>query len=231
MILERLRRAIREQNWFAVVLEICIVVLGVVIGFQVTAWGQARGDRAQEQVYLRQLAADFRETETALEDAIDDNERTKARFDSLNAAFMATAPPADSTLDRLARVLVQPAILTMGSPRALIETGDINLIRDDSLRAAVVGLIDAIEWFTGSQNFAMYEMGYPAFQRLSRRQRPTSGDGHRFHVQAETLLADAAFYDDVQSIRMTQRHILNTQDGMLTRIRAALTQVEAELKQ
>lgn len=229
MIFDRFRRAIREQNWFAVVLEVCIVVLGVVIGFQVTAWGQARGDRAQEQVYLRQLAADLRESETALEEALVHNEQTKTRFDSLDAAFMAASPPADSTLDRLARVLVQPAILTMGSARALVETGDLTLIRDDSLRAAVVGLIDAIEWFTGSQNFAMYEMGYPAFQRLSRRQRPSAGDGHRFHVQAGALLADPAFYDDVQSIRMTQAHILGTQQGMLNRIQAALIKVETEL--
>jgi hypothetical protein len=143
---------------------------------------------------------------------------------------MAASPPADSTLDRLARVLVQPAILTMGSARALIETGDLNLIRNDSLRAAVVGLIDAMEWFTGSQDFAMYEMGYPASQRLFRARRPSAGDGHRFHVQAEALLADPAFYDDVQSIRGTQTHILGTQRGMINRIRAALTQVEAELE-
>jgi hypothetical protein len=142
---------------------------------------------------------------------------------------MAASPPADSTLDRLATVLVAPAILTMGSARALVETGDLTLIRDDSLRAAVVGLIDAIEWFNGSQNFAMYQMGYPAFQRLSRRQRPSARDGHRFQVRAQALLADPEFYDDVQSIRVTQVHILGSQRSMLNRIQAARTKVEAEL--
>ncbi|NNF58213.1 MAG: hypothetical protein HKN04_08215, partial [Rhodothermaceae bacterium] len=67
MILARLRRAIQEQNWFAVVLEIVIVVLGVVIGFQISAWGEARADRAQEQVYLQQLAADLRATEALMD--------------------------------------------------------------------------------------------------------------------------------------------------------------------
>jgi len=37
MILSRISRAVREQNWFAVVLEFVIVIAGVVIGFQVTA--------------------------------------------------------------------------------------------------------------------------------------------------------------------------------------------------
>ena len=33
MILSRLMKAVREQNWFAVTLEFLIVILGVVIGF------------------------------------------------------------------------------------------------------------------------------------------------------------------------------------------------------
>jgi len=37
MILARITKAIREQNWFAVVLEFVIVIAGVAIGFQVTA--------------------------------------------------------------------------------------------------------------------------------------------------------------------------------------------------
>jgi hypothetical protein len=37
MILARLSKAIREQNWFAVVLEFVIVIAGVVTGFQIMA--------------------------------------------------------------------------------------------------------------------------------------------------------------------------------------------------
>jgi len=37
MILARISRAIREQNWFTVALEFVIVIAGVVIGFQVRA--------------------------------------------------------------------------------------------------------------------------------------------------------------------------------------------------
>ena len=42
MILARLSSAIREQNRCAVVLEFVIVIAGVVIGFQVTAWNAER---------------------------------------------------------------------------------------------------------------------------------------------------------------------------------------------
>ena len=68
-LLARLAGAIRRQEWFTVLVEIAVVVLGVVIGFQVTAWGQSRSDRAKERTYLRQIAADLRETERRLDAA------------------------------------------------------------------------------------------------------------------------------------------------------------------
>ena len=54
-ILGRLAEAVRQQNWFAVALELVIVVAGVVIGFQVTAWGQARTARDTEARSLREI--------------------------------------------------------------------------------------------------------------------------------------------------------------------------------
>ena len=36
----RLAGAVRRQDWLTVVVEIAVVVIGVVIGFQVTAWGK-----------------------------------------------------------------------------------------------------------------------------------------------------------------------------------------------
>ncbi len=42
MILARISSAIRAQNWFAVALEFVIVIAGVAIGFQTTAWNAER---------------------------------------------------------------------------------------------------------------------------------------------------------------------------------------------
>lgn len=58
-ILGRLAQAVREQNWFAVALELVIVVLGVVIGFQVNAWGAAQADARLGQAYTERLLADL----------------------------------------------------------------------------------------------------------------------------------------------------------------------------
>ncbi len=63
MILRRVAQHVKDQNWTAIGTDFLIVVTGVVIGFQVTAWGQARSDAVREQTYLRQLTADLAETE------------------------------------------------------------------------------------------------------------------------------------------------------------------------
>lgn len=55
MILRRLADAITEQNWFTVVLEVLIVVVGIFIGLQVDDWNQTRKDTAKEMVRLAAL--------------------------------------------------------------------------------------------------------------------------------------------------------------------------------
>jgi len=55
MILARLSRAIREQNWFAVVLEFVIVIAGVVIGFQIAGAGERQASLAYERDLMHRL--------------------------------------------------------------------------------------------------------------------------------------------------------------------------------
>jgi len=59
MILSRLTSAVREQNWAAVTIEFVIVLSGVIIGFQATAWNEARQDAERESLIISRLQADF----------------------------------------------------------------------------------------------------------------------------------------------------------------------------
>ncbi len=58
MILRRLADGIREQNWFTVVLEVLIVVVGIFIALQVDGWKERRKDQAVEQAFLIALHGD-----------------------------------------------------------------------------------------------------------------------------------------------------------------------------
>ena len=66
MILRRLTHAIREQNWFALVLELVVVVIGIFIGLEVNDWNQQRIERQSDQ---RALALFVDELELMLDEA------------------------------------------------------------------------------------------------------------------------------------------------------------------
>jgi len=101
VILDNLTRAIRDQNWFAVGIELVIVILGVVIGFQVNAWNE---DRQAEQRLERHLAAVYEELG---ENALRLNAFvTKVEDDLANMRdFMAWIADPDAPPERLHRYL------------------------------------------------------------------------------------------------------------------------------
>ncbi|MCA8900452.1 MAG: hypothetical protein KDA53_04320 [Hyphomonas sp.] len=60
MILQRLTASLRKQDWFAVVIETLIVVLGVFLGIQLGNWNAARQTRDAAAQYEQRLRADLR---------------------------------------------------------------------------------------------------------------------------------------------------------------------------
>ncbi|MGB3627654.1 MAG: hypothetical protein WA989_17630, partial [Henriciella sp.] len=55
MILQRLATSIRKQDWFTVLIETLIVVLGVFLGIQLGNWNVEHERRAEEVAYLTRL--------------------------------------------------------------------------------------------------------------------------------------------------------------------------------
>lgn len=59
MILQRLTTALRKQDWFTVVIETLIVVLGVFLGIQLGNWNESLNDRQRADDYLARLAQEM----------------------------------------------------------------------------------------------------------------------------------------------------------------------------
>ncbi len=142
MILSRLMKAIREQNWFAVALEFLIVILGVVIGFQVSLMGQHQAERAREAEYLVRLDRELSDISGELEQAQDEVEAYFRRI----TWFLNGIENGDPDLAQqgvwgligvteVVSVNLQPAALS-----ELISGGELGLISNGELRATLASI-------------------------------------------------------------------------------------------
>ena len=139
MILQRISNAIRQQNWFAVVLEFVIVIAGVAIGFQVAEWNAERNASALERIYLERLHEDMVLSSTVLQGEIENSrnwhENGRATLNALLARQPENAGGDGWELNAATR-------LHAGSPQRatlneLINGGQMNLIRDPDLRREI----------------------------------------------------------------------------------------------
>lgn len=144
MIIRRIVNAIRTQNWFTVIVEILIVVIGIFLGLQVTEWNDSRKDRAKEREFIVRLHSDTLE---AIEQVKPWFNRSADIFTHLN-----------SVVDLLrAEQVERPlspqecgAIITSnryGAPRAvlpvieeLMATGSLVIIQPEDMRNAITSL-------------------------------------------------------------------------------------------
>lgn len=160
MILKRLKQAILEQNWFAVGLEVVIVVLGVVIGFQITAWANRQADLSTERSYLNQIRQDVEETRnhaTAVGGFLAESELAAGHlFDS----FRSIEPLSDDSIQILISksLAYYPVYPVLGTIEALMSTGDLSLIRDDSLRMFIPVFVEQVRLMSQLQEEIQAEM-------------------------------------------------------------------------
>ncbi|MDG1437760.1 MAG: hypothetical protein P8P98_02200, partial [Emcibacteraceae bacterium] len=63
MILRRFMKHVTDQNWFAVGLDVVVVIVGIFLGMQVQAWYEDQKERALENIYVNQLHSELLEVE------------------------------------------------------------------------------------------------------------------------------------------------------------------------
>jgi hypothetical protein len=132
---------LKAQNWFAVGLDLAVVVVGIYIGLQADAWMSGQRDRDLEQEYLQRLLADMEESAVAQQELITEYEDSIDAMDYLAERLRDGSfddPDADQirlAIDALGWV-PQP-VTSMGTLRELQSTGNISLIQDVQVRKAI----------------------------------------------------------------------------------------------
>lgn len=133
----------RKRGVARVISEFAVIVIGVLAALSVESAWQHRTDRDREEEYLGQVESDSQDNIARLSEAMELEQRhLKVARKVLAAYRSAPAPPVDSVKAWLAQRdgswWVSDPRLSEGTITALVETGDLTLLRDPVVRSAVL---------------------------------------------------------------------------------------------
>ena len=143
MILSRVIKHVKEQHWTAVFLDFVVVVLGVFVGLQAQDWNQARQDRIRERAYLVRIRADLQADIDGL------NQREQywnevAENGKLALGYAETGALANGSAWRTVLSFFEASEIWLYAPtdtafKEMTSAGDLSLVRNETLRAALSG--------------------------------------------------------------------------------------------
>lgn len=126
-------------RWFAA--EFGVVVTGVLVALALQSLYERSEDRRREHAYLRQLAAELRATEATMVTA-DSFTASGDRAGVMLLRAYRTSAPRDSVLSWLNRIgRFSFHLPVTGTAEALVSSGDLRLVQEDSLRAAITSYV------------------------------------------------------------------------------------------
>ncbi len=184
MIFRRFSEHTRKQNWFAVGIDLIVVVVGIYIGLQADAWMSAKQDHDLEIEYLERLISDMEESIEAQEDNIRTFDKGAIAIDYI-AGLQRSGTKDGIDEERLILGLndigwVAPPPTNMITIRELQSTGNLSLIRDVSIRKAI-GEFErsyASATFSASQNLAFMAASVPEVMTWSFMEPRVPGEHH-----------------------------------------------------
>ena len=243
-------------RWFAA--EFLVVVSGILVALWLQAWFQSRQQADREIEYLRSLAAELRQTEATIETT-----RASARqLERASAMLIQSFYPRvvvseDSIQQWLFQVQSFSAIgLSLSTARAL-STQEAGFVQDDSLRTAILDLIEQSDQFHSSQqsgitaffNYIPRLMEKVSFtQTLTWRYTEAARDSllrardlpalpvpagaiaHPFPVDVAALRRDREMFRTIEGLYQIHASFTRSQGRMLNQVRALREHVERVLE-
>lgn len=141
MILRSVTKHVKDQNWFAVFLDLLIVVFGVFIGIQVSNWNEELAGEKQAQILLKRIHHDLNNDILSINAELD--YQAAVRNYAMTAIDALNGDPSVSDEQFVIGAYQASQINTAWSNRAtyneMLSTGQINLIEDEALKAQIFG--------------------------------------------------------------------------------------------
>lgn len=211
--------------------EIAIVVAGILIAFALDAWWERRSLAAREQAHLRALAADYEQNAERLADLVRMERRISAASLRLHELAEGGAVEPDTVRRLMSSVFMSNRFdPVVGAYEALVSSGGLAQIRDDSLRAALARFAaraegDYQERYSDELYFAMIR-DFLGRLGLSSIERPDPADAERFRA----LLADPRFREYLYLRHLSERDMAAEYAELLAQAEAVRARLGQQLR-
>ncbi len=149
MLHRRIAEHLRAQNWVALTLDLLVVVLGVFLAIQAESWYDAQRVASQEKVHLANLAKDFELTQqNIVRQHKRMSEAARAAIALLEARSSDAIELSNKEFYSLLEITLSGSALdpVRRAYDALIATGDITTIKDQSLKEALAQFYEQSNW-------------------------------------------------------------------------------------
>ena len=147
MLLRSITKHVTDQNWFAVIIDFLIVVVGTLIAFQITNWSEVRDDAKLSEAYQQRLVNDIDLRMLTLKGT---KEYYQAVYKHANSAALAFEKEPNELDQQFLIDLYQASQVLFGTSSKgvydeLLSTGRINLIGDDEQRDLLSGYYSTVD--------------------------------------------------------------------------------------
>jgi hypothetical protein len=186
MILRRLAGHLRHDNWFTVILELVVVVVGLFLAFQLDRWYESQRSKSGLHAHLEALTEDFTENETRLNLAISEGKQEMEAAITIRAEIRKDSP--DLSVAELNQLISQTSLLPTFSAvdlayRNLISGGALSDLLSPDLKKELAEFYAAhettkliqntqeLQYVTIWQPYALNNLDYAASNRKVRAGR------------------------------------------------------------
>lgn len=220
------------------ILEMLVVVVSILIAFSLDAWWEGRAEARTETAHLRAIRSDFEQNVARLSARVDRQQQIADASRRLLVAISSETPPVrDSVGTLLSQVFSSGRFVpVMGAYEAVISSGGLAQVRDDSLRLALADFasllegryyeryadelyVDFIRSFTGRLGMAAAVV---ATDSLAAAQAAV--------VLQSGLLADPGFHERLALRHLAERDVAGTYRELLVKAQHVLKLTDRALE-
>ena len=149
MIIRKLAKAIRDQDWWVVFVEFMIVVVGIFVGLRADEWNQERLEDHRAQRVLEDLKVDFEDISIVTDGLADYYETVIHDLQILNRSLESGSVRSDDEAGVKAAIAAGD---TWGDPpppsgtyRSMVSSGTLALVRNKELRLRLIEYDESID--------------------------------------------------------------------------------------